>query len=119
MSYDDGAMASLNCTVKAKLTNNAFIVGTKGTVEVKEPFWCPDAMVLPDNTELKFDLPQFEEPVNFDNSEGLIYEAKEVRRCLRYGLTESPLLTQDESIIMAEIVEEVRKQIGAYATERN
>ncbi|GAB6019433.1 hypothetical protein CHUAL_001014 [Chamberlinius hualienensis] len=119
MSYEDGSMASLNCTVKTPLKNNAFVVGTKGIVEIKEPFWCPDSMVLPDNTELKFDLPQFEERVNFDNSEGLIYEVKEVRRCLRYGLTESPLITLNESIIMAEIIDEVRRQIGAYETERN
>ncbi|GAB6019432.1 hypothetical protein CHUAL_001013 [Chamberlinius hualienensis] len=114
LSYENGGIASLNSTVKADLTNNAFIIGTKGVIELKDPFWCTERLVLPDKTEFVCKLPEFSDPVHFGNSEGLLYEAQEVRRCLLNGLKESPLLPLDESIIIAEIIEEVRKQLGTY-----
>lgn len=51
--------------------------------------------------------------MHYGNSQGLAYEAEEVRRCLSQGLLESPLMSLDESITMAEIMESIRKQVGA------
>ena len=43
---------------------------------------------------------------------GLGHEAQEVRRCLKEGLTESPLMTHKDSLYLAQIEEQIRKQIG-------
>ena len=40
------------------------------------------------------------------------YEAAEVNRCLRAGLTESPLLPLDETLAIMGVLDDVRAQIG-------
>ena len=49
----------------------------------------------------------FDEP-----GHGLRYQAAEVGRCLRAGLTESPRLPLDETVSIMETLDEVRRQIG-------
>lgn len=46
------------------------------------------------------------------NSAGLGYEADEVRKCIRAGKIESENITHNESLIIARIEDELRKQIG-------
>lgn len=53
----------------------------------------------------------------FLNSAGLRYEAEEIRRCFNEGLTECPVVTQQESLIIARIEDEVRRQIGVKFAE--
>ena len=43
---------------------------------------------------------------------GLRHQAAEVGRCLREGLTESPVLTLDETVSIMETMDEIRRQIG-------
>ena len=43
---------------------------------------------------------------------GLRYEAAEVARCLRDGLTESPVMPLDETVSIMETMDEVRAQVG-------
>ena len=49
---------------------------------------------------------------NFMNSANMSYESKHVRDCLLGGKTESPLVSLDETLTMASIMEQARKQIG-------
>jgi len=49
---------------------------------------------------------------NFSRSAGLCYELACVRECLNKGLTECPDVPLDESIIIAEVLEEIRLQLG-------
>mmetsp|Transcript_12239 Transcript_12239/g.15264 ORF Transcript_12239/g.15264 Transcript_12239/m.15264 type:complete len:98 (+) Transcript_12239:226-519(+) len=44
---------------------------------------------------------------HFVNSQGLTYEAAEVNRCLREGLTESPKLTSDQCLDILRIISEI------------
>ncbi len=44
--------------------------------------------------------------------QGLRHQAAEVGRCLRAGLTESPILTLAETLSIMETMDEVRRQIG-------
>lgn len=48
----------------------------------------------------------------FHNSAGLRYEAEEMRRCINEGLVECPTVTHEESLIIARIEDEIRRQIG-------
>ena len=45
-------------------------------------------------------------------NEGYHHEFEEAARCIREGLTESPLITLEESIAVARITEKVRKEAG-------
>ena len=44
--------------------------------------------------------------------EGLRFEAAEVHRCLRAGLTESPVMPLDETLTLAATLDAVRERIG-------
>ena len=51
-------------------------------------------------------------PTNFKNSEGLGYEAEEVRLCLKAGRKESEIMPLYQTQIVANIIESAMKQIG-------
>lgn len=66
------------------MPNEAVVIGTKGFIKVPE-FWCPKELTTINGTEpyplptgAKFDF-------NFKSSQGLAYEAEEVRRCIECG----------------------------------
>jgi hypothetical protein len=44
--------------------------------------------------------------------EGLRFQAVEVHRCLREGLTESPIMPLDETLALAGTLDAIRAQIG-------
>ena len=49
---------------------------------------------------------------------GMGYEAEEVMRCLRAGLTESPLVPLDDTLAVMGTLDAVRDQIGVRTTGR-
>lgn len=49
---------------------------------------------------------------NFMNSCGLRYEADEVHKCIRDGKSESVFVSHNDSILIAHIEDEIRKQLG-------
>lgn len=57
-------------------------------------------------------LPEGKHKYNFMNSSGLRYEAEEVRKCIQSGLVQSSIVSHNESLIIANIEDEIRKQIG-------
>ncbi len=64
---------------------------------------------------LRFPVPKYTQanaPMNFPNSEGFLFEAEHVADCIRKNLKESPNWTLAETIQAAEIMDEVRSQIG-------
>lgn len=75
-------------------------------------FWCPVSLIDVDGKEKSWPLPDAKFKFNFNNSAGLRYEADEVRKCIRGGKKESEKLPQSESLIIARIEDEIRKQIG-------
>lgn len=71
-----------------------------------------------DGTAKEWELPkqklgEFE----FRNSCGLRYEAEEMRKCINEGLLECEVVTQQESLLIARIQDEIRRQIGATFSE--
>jgi hypothetical protein len=44
--------------------------------------------------------------------EGLRFEVEEVHRCLAEGLTESPVMSLDETVAIAGVLDDIRGQIG-------
>lgn len=51
------------------------------------------------------------------NSCGLIYEADEVRKCIRAGKNECDFVTHNDSLAIARIQDEIRKQVGVKYPE--
>ena len=81
------------------------------------PFWCPTTLCTTSTNDDDwcddYPLPSGARyPFNFVNSEGLVHEADHVRNCLQDKLLQSPLVSHQDSLIIAEIQNEIMKQIG-------
>lgn len=80
-------------------------------------FWCSSTMIDVDGTEKSWPLPQAKYDFNFTNSCGLRYEAEEVRKCIRDGKLESDSVSHNDSLMIANIEDEIRKQLGVKYAE--
>ncbi len=45
--YSGGRMAQMTCSCNLELPKEAVISGTKGSIKVDVPFWCPTNMTTP------------------------------------------------------------------------
>ena len=59
----------------------------------------------------EFALPNRSHPTNFQRSEGLSYEAEEVRQCLARNQKESVIMSLDTTQLVADIMDKVIAQI--------
>uniref|UniRef100_A0A2A4J2T5 Trans-1,2-dihydrobenzene-1,2-diol dehydrogenase n=1 Tax=Heliothis virescens TaxID=7102 RepID=A0A2A4J2T5_HELVI len=114
LEYGDGKRAVLNTQSRLRLINRATIYGSKGRITLEDPFHFPDRVTAPNGELKKFPLHTSEIPYNFENSAGLVYQALEVARCIRSGLTESPRMSHKESIELVKIRDAIRKQLGVH-----
>ncbi|XP_015187999.1 PREDICTED: trans-1,2-dihydrobenzene-1,2-diol dehydrogenase-like [Polistes dominula] len=113
--YNDNTTATILTHSLVNLSNEAYIYGEKGTIRVPN-FWCPTELHLP-GLNSQIPLPKTNYKMNFKNSEGLYYEANAVRMCLQQGKIEHPLMTHETSILLAQLEDELRKQIGVTYPE--
>ena len=67
---------------------------------------------------LEFPLEPGYLPMNYSNSEGLGYEAEEVRNCLQQGKKESDIMPLRQTQLVAEIMDSVMKQLGVVYYEQ-
>jgi dihydrodiol dehydrogenase / D-xylose 1-dehydrogenase (NADP) len=130
LKYANGGLATLTCSIACNLPNDVIIGGTKASVKICAPFWCPTKMELthqgpygPDESKpqetFEYALPECSKPTNFTNSIGFAYEAAAVMKCLATKQQESSLLPDAESLVIMGIMDEVRKQIGVvYPDEK-
>ena len=81
-------------------------MGTDARIEINRTFYAPTGyrVVRRDRT--------VEEYARAYEGHGLREEAKEVARCLREGLRESPVLPTDETLAVMETMDAVRARIG-------
>jgi predicted dehydrogenase len=108
---DAGRHAVLTTTLSAATPNGAAISGTSARLEIEPTFYRPTSFRIVDRDGA---VEQVEVP---HVGNGLRHQAAEVGRCLREGLTESPVLGLDETISIMETMDEIRRQIGLdYST---
>jgi predicted dehydrogenase len=102
--YQNGAQAILTCTSSAKTPTRAVIVGTEARIEIEGDFYAPSSFTLVgrDANARSFAPPHA--------GGGLHYEADEVARCLRAGLTESPLMPLAETVSIMETMDAIVAQ---------
>jgi len=108
--YSNERVATFVYTIALELLHDAYIAGTKGIIKIPDYSWTPTTVISPTGT-FTFPLPETDRKFNFPHSVGLSYEAEHVRQCLLNGLRESPLMPLKESLILAEINDEIRRQL--------
>jgi predicted dehydrogenase len=110
LQYGGGAHAVLTTTLRGQSECHASIVGREGRLEIDGVFYRPTSFRLvrrDGRSDGEVTSYTFDEP-----GHGLRHQAAEVARCVRAGLTESPVLPPSESVAIMETLDEVRRQIG-------
>jgi predicted dehydrogenase len=107
--YKNGAMAQLFSTFSSNLATEADICGTEGRIRLTTRFYEPSAIFEFYNgrVDSKEIIPVEKQP-----GFGYQYEARHVNDCLRKGLTESPVLTFADTLLLMETLDEIRKIAG-------
>jgi predicted dehydrogenase len=108
LGYPGGAVATLTCGLVSDGTGTAAVLGTTGRIELPKYFLRPDRFALTRGDG---------EPVWHEaRHEGLGYhfEAAEVHRCLREGLTESPVVPLAETLAVMATLDAIRERIGVF-----
>ncbi|KAM4593945.1 trans-1,2-dihydrobenzene-1,2-diol dehydrogenase-like [Odontesthes bonariensis] len=116
LKFSKDRMAVLTCSSGVQLPNEALVAGTKGTLKVPSHMWCPTSLVV-NLKETKYPVPEPYLPLNFKNSTGMRYEAEEVRQCLLKGLKESAVMSHADSLLLAEVEDEIRRQVGVVYSQ--
>ncbi|GAB7049715.1 Gfo/Idh/MocA family protein [Catenuloplanes indicus] len=104
--YDRGAVATLTCGILGATPNSAVISGSAGRITLHDPAFVPRAMTLHRAGA---------EPEVFTEEfpgKGYQFEAAEINRCLRAGLTESPAIPHALTLDVMGLLDDVRAQIG-------
>lgn len=108
--YKNGAMAQLFSSFVAHLPTEADINGSEGRLKLTSRFYAPECSLelYPDRMESKQIVP-FDKP---SRGWGYYYEAKHVTDCLEKGLKESPVMTHENTLVMMEVLDEIRQKAG-------
>ena len=95
----------LTCGVRTLNGHAAAVFGTEGWIEVPAPFWQPDRIILHAGGK--------DEEMKLDRlGNGYSFEAAEVGRCLREGLTESPLVPHERTRSVMRTMDRLREEWG-------
>jgi predicted dehydrogenase len=111
--HDGGRLATTVCTLEAATTPLATITGTEGRIDIRQWFNPADfTLTVGDGPGTAFEHPR--------DGNGMEYEAREVQRCLRAGLPESPLTPLDETVQIMATLDQVRALLGVrYPAEQH
>ena len=104
--YDNGVIATLNCSMYDSQPNRAIISGSNGYIEVEPTFYAPTSLKVCTNDG---------EIILYPNKyigHGLREQALELERCIKNNLIESERMPHNESISVMESMDKIRFLIG-------
>ncbi len=106
LQHQGGAVSSCACSLRAHTPNEMSICGDAGYIRLHSRFHQASRLTIqPAGGESRtIDLPVI--------GNGYTHQVIEVTRCLRAGLTESPVMPIDESVELMGILDTMRGQIG-------
>lgn len=107
--YNSGAMAQLFSSFVTNLPTQAEINGTAGCITLTSRFHEPSTAI-----QLSKKVPYERETIVIEKEAGLgyQYEARHVNECLKKGLTESPVMTHSDTLLLMEILDRIRMKAG-------
>jgi predicted dehydrogenase len=109
LRYNNGAMASLFSSYSSNLATEADFSGPLGRIRLGGRFYEPMSTSIHfyEGKEKGVEIP-------FEKSEGFGYhhEISHVNNCLRQGLSESPVMTHQDTLDLMDLMDEVRRKAG-------
>jgi predicted dehydrogenase len=119
MKFASGALAILSSTFASDTPTEAMIAGTEGRIQMRNRFHNPVGRLEIIKTVGKDDHVD-DVIVDRESGYGYQFEARHVSDCLRKGLTESPVMTLSDSLLLMETLDRIRKECGIrYAVDRD
>ncbi|MFT4218386.1 MAG: Gfo/Idh/MocA family oxidoreductase [Micropruina sp.] len=112
LSHTGTARSEGHATMVSAGPSRGLVIGTDGYLEIDGPFY---NWTTVRRYTGRHELAETFEPHR--TSRGMHFQALEVERCLREGLTESPRLTLDDSIAVMGVLDELRRQVGCRLPE--
>jgi predicted dehydrogenase len=109
LTHPGGAISSLSCTFAVDTPIQAVIAGTLGRIEMHNRFHNPSSTVY--LISGKGGKPE-EQEVYREDGYGYQFEAQHVTDCLLEGLTESPVMTHQDTLELMETLDAIRKVCG-------
>jgi predicted dehydrogenase len=138
LSFPEERQATITASLRTRTTNDAAILGDEGMIRVQEPLYCPEVATIirthkqpgtspgpatrrslaslknqPLVRDLRARMLRARNETTIQHrriGNGYPHEAIEVMRCLRQGISESPLMPLDESLAILETVDAIRAQ---------
>ncbi len=112
LSYPDGAVAQVHTSAAGASPDTGLILGTEGWLRLERRLHRPEAVTVSTASGVET---MSAEPLA---GNGYRHQVAEVERCLRAGLTESPLLPLDDTVAILELIDDARAQLGVrYAAD--
>jgi len=105
-NYKYGATAQLFSSMIVETRKDAEICGTRGSIVIQTPWYKSQGIILS-----KEGMPDERIPLPYTGN-GFEFQIEEVTKCLDLGLTESPLMTHDFTLLKAQVSDEILKQAG-------
>lgn len=107
MGHQNGAISTTYSSMEIRGRNQATVLGTDGRIEIASIWYAPARVTLYDGDGML--LEEFDEPVS---GRGMQFQAAEIERVVRQGLTGSPVMPAEESVRVMSTMDVVRNAIG-------
>jgi predicted dehydrogenase len=119
MKFESGALTLLSSTLASDTPTEALIAGTEGRIQMRNRFHNPVGRMEIVRTVDKIEKVE-EVDVERENGFGYQFEARHVGDCLRKGLSESPVMSLSDSLLLMETLDRIRKECGIrYTVDRD
>ncbi|TFH55731.1 Gfo/Idh/MocA family protein [Glutamicibacter arilaitensis] len=110
LANEDGSTATVFSSIETESPQSAWIAGTEGTLELQRPICCGSGLVLRSADGNIVDSREFTET---SPAAGLGWEAAHVAQCIADGLAESPVMPLDQSLAIAQTMDEIAARLRA------
>jgi predicted dehydrogenase len=112
--YNNGSLAQLFSSFASDLATEADIAGNKGRIKLTTRFYEPSSTIelYTGRVDTRQEIAVSKEP-----GFGYQYEARHVTECLQKGLTESPVMSHADTILLIETLDTIRKTAGIRYVE--
>ncbi|MDJ0952414.1 MAG: Gfo/Idh/MocA family oxidoreductase [Acidimicrobiia bacterium] len=104
LTFASGAIAQLASSCRSYKPHTAHIIGREGRIEVPDFFHPGGFVIHRHGGREEVRVPAW--------GNGYVHEVEEVHRCIRAGLTESPVLPLAETVATMELMDELRRDWG-------
>jgi predicted dehydrogenase len=105
LEFEKNVISQFSCTFLSKTNNDFIIYGTRGHIRIHPNFWGATKATLVTGHDEK----TVHKPLR---STGFEFEIEEVGRCLRAGLIESPVMTNEQALASMELMDAIRASLG-------